>query len=95
MQRIGRAAKTQVSSIPASNRYQLPKRESNYYETKQNKKYGLKWQSCGAKISSWEVQGSACYFADIRGADFFSLPGTAIPAQNSRRKRQHLGALPI
>jgi len=40
---------------------------------KQNKtkKYGLKWQSCGAKISSWEVRGSACYFVDIRGADFF------------------------
>jgi hypothetical protein len=45
-------------------------------ETKENKtkKYGLKWQSCGAKISYWEVQGSACYFVDIRGADCFHYP---------------------
>jgi len=47
-------------------------------KTKQNKKYGLKWQSCGAKISSWEVRGSACYFVDIRGAVFFSLPASKI-----------------
>jgi hypothetical protein len=81
--KIGRAAKTQISSIPASNRYQLPNGNQIAIVTKQNKKWP-EMAKCGAKISSWEVLRLAhVTLLTSEELIFFSQPRTATPASKN------------